>query len=191
MAAELETLLFPTAADFDAWLAVHGATTPGLWLKMAKKGLVPPSINYPEAVDTALCHGWIDGQSKRVDESHFIQRFTPRRKASLWSKVNRVKVAVLIAGGKMRPAGQAEIDRAKADGRWDAAYDPPSTSTIPDDLAAAFVREPEALAFYQTLNATNRYAILHRIQTAKKAENRAARIEKFVAMLLAKEKIHL
>lgn len=190
MAVDLETILFPTAGDFDRWLTDHGAGSPGLLLKMAKKGVDPPSITYPEAVEVALCHGWIDGQSKRIDDSYFVQRFTPRKKASLWSKVNREKVAALTAAGRMRPAGQAEVDRAKADGRWDAAYDPPSTATVPDDLAAALEREPDAKAFFESLNAQNRYAILHRLMITKRPELRAAKVEKFVAMLLAKEKLH-
>ncbi len=190
MAVELETIFFPSADDFYRWLAQHGATSPGLILKMAKKGVDPPSITYPQAVDVALCHGWIDGQSKRIDDSFYVQRFTPRKKASLWSKVNREKVAALTAAGRMLPAGQAEIDRAKADGRWDAAYDPPSTATVPDDLQAALDREPDAKAFFATLSSQNRYAILHRLMITKNPALRGPKIEKFVAMLIAKEKLH-
>ena len=150
---------------------------------MAKKATGIPTVTYAEALDVALCYGWIDGQRKRVDEQWFIQRFTPRRARSNWSKVNRDKVERLIADGKMQPAGLREIERAKEDGRWDAAYDSPSAATVPDDLQQALDANPAAAAFFATLNSQNRFAILYRVQDAKRPETRARRIETFVAML--------
>ncbi len=189
-ADDLPVLAFASAAELEAWLDEHHETAPGLWLKLAKKGSGIPTVTYAEAVDLALCVGWIDGQSKGIDETWFRQRLTPRRPRSVWSKVNREKVARLEADGRMRPAGRREVERAKADGRWDAAYDPPSTATVPDDLRAALDASPTAAAAWDALNAANRYAMLNRVQTAKRAETRARRIAQFVGMLERGEKLH-
>jgi uncharacterized protein YdeI (YjbR/CyaY-like superfamily) len=183
-------LAFESAAAFEAWLAEHHASSDGIWIKFAKKASGIPTVVYPEAVEASLRYGWIDGQVKRLDDDFYVQRFTPRRARSRWSKINRAKVEALIARGAMEPAGLAEVDRAKADGRWDAAYDAPSTATVPDDLRAALDGDPAAARCFETLDANNRYAILHRVQDAKKPETRARRIEKFVAMLARGETIH-
>jgi len=181
---------FATAAAWEAWLAEHHADSDGIWVKFAKKGSGIPTVVYQEAVHEALRYGWIDGHTKRVDDDWYIQRFTPRRARSRWSKINCAKAEALIASGQMQPAGLAEVERAKADGRWEAAYDAPSTATVPDDLRAALDADPEASAFFETLDSNNRYAILHRLQEAKKPETRVRRIEKFVAMLSRGETIH-
>jgi uncharacterized protein YdeI (YjbR/CyaY-like superfamily) len=159
-------------------------------LELAKAGAPESTIGYDEAVEIALCYGWIDGQKKAQDAMYWLQRFTPRRPRSMWSKVNRARAEALIAAGRMQASGQAEIDRAKADGRWDAAYDSARTAAVPADLQAALHAQPEAGAFFSTLNAANRYAVLWRVQTAKKPETRARRIETLVAMLARGEKIH-
>jgi uncharacterized protein YdeI (YjbR/CyaY-like superfamily) len=176
-------LPFESAAAWEEWLAREHGSQNGVWVKMAKKATGIPTVTHPEALEVALCYGWIDGQRKTVDEQWFIQRFTPRRARSNWSKVNRDKVERLIAEGRMRPGGQAEIERAKADGRWDAAYDPPSAATVPDDLQRALDAAPAAASFFATLNSRNRFAVLYRIQDAKRPETRARRIETLVAML--------
>ena len=184
-----ESTFFAGADEFEAWMVEHHATADELLVRMAKKHTGIPSLDWTRAVEVALCFGWIDGKAQRIDDDWFVQRFTPRRPRSIWSKKNREKVAQLIADGRMRPAGLAEVDRAKADGRWDAAYDAPSTATVPDDLAAAL--EAAGLrAAYDGLSNQNRYAILHRVQTARKPQTRAARIEKFIAMLAAGETPH-
>jgi uncharacterized protein YdeI (YjbR/CyaY-like superfamily) len=188
--AELPVVAFESADAWRDWLGKHHESSPGVWVKFAKKGSGVPSVTFREALDEALCHGWIDSQRRSLDASFYVQKFTPRARRSRWSKRNRDKVAELIAGGRMQAAGLREIERAKADGRWDAAYDPPSTSTVPDDLQRELDREPEAAAFFATLDSRNRYAILLRIQTAKKPETRARRIETFVAMLRAGEKLY-
>ncbi|MEU7051973.1 MULTISPECIES: YdeI/OmpD-associated family protein [Streptomyces] len=190
MTQDLEILSFDSAEAFEAWLAEHHASCPGIWLKLRKKGPGIVALDYAQALDVALCHGWIDGRKAKLDDEWWLQRFTPRKPNSKWSKVNRDKVAALIEQGRMRPAGQAEIDRAKADGRWEAAYDGAKTATVPDDLTAALAAEPSAAAFFETLDRRNRYAILYRIQDAKKAGTRARRIEKFVAMLAKGEKLY-
>jgi uncharacterized protein YdeI (YjbR/CyaY-like superfamily) len=175
---------FANQADWRAWLAAHHDAGPeGVWLKIAKKGSGVASVDYPQALEVALCYGWIDGQKKGLDETHWLQRFTPRRSRSIWSKVNRAKAEALVEAGEMQPAGLAEMERAKADGRWDAAYDGQRTSAVPDDLAAALAGNAVAGEFFATLDSTNRYAILHRLQTAKKPETRARRLEQFVEML--------
>jgi uncharacterized protein YdeI (YjbR/CyaY-like superfamily) len=188
--AELPTLSFETQAAFEEWLAENHATVPGAWLRFAKKGTGITSINYPQAVEAALCWGWIDGQAKGIDDRWYLQRFTPRRAQSVWSKINCGKVTDLIAAGRMQPPGLAEVERAKRDGRWDRAYDSPSAATVPDDLAAALARDKKASAFFDGLDSRNRYAILHRIQTAKKPETRQKRITEFVAMLGRREKLY-
>lgn len=175
---------FANQADWRAWLAAHHDAWPeGVWLKIAKKGSGVASVDYPQAVEVALCYGWIDGQKKGLDETDWLQRFTPRRSRSIWSKVNRAKAEALVEAGEMQPAGLAEMERAQADGRWDAAYDGQRTSAVPDDLAAALAGNAVAGEFFATLDSTNRYAILHRLQTAKKPETRARRLAQFVEML--------
>ncbi|KUL75506.1 MULTISPECIES: YdeI family protein [unclassified Streptomyces] len=186
----LEIVAFESAEAFEAWLGENHAVSPGIWLKLRKKSPGVVALDYAQALDVALCYGWIDGQKAGLDDQWWLQRFTPRTARSKWSKVNRDKVAALIEQGRMQPAGQAEIDRAKADGRWDAAYDSSRTATVPDDLAAALAAEPAAAEFFEALDRQNRYAILYRVQDAKKPETRARRIEKFVAMLAKGEKLH-
>jgi uncharacterized protein YdeI (YjbR/CyaY-like superfamily) len=182
-----DALFFSGSDEFAAWLEQHHATSDGVWIRMAKKHTGVASLDWASAVEVVLCFGWIDGQSRRVDEDWFVQRFTPRRPRSTWSKVNRQKAEKLIAEGRMRPAGLAEVDRAKADGRWDAAYDSARTATVPEDLAEAL--DAAGLTdVFAGLSGQNRYAILHRVQTAKRLETRARRIEKFVAMLAAGDK---
>lgn len=188
---ELAPTLFKSAKAFEAWLKKNHAASEGLWLKIAKRGANEPSVTYPEAVEIALCWGWIDGQKKSLDDQHYLQRFTPRRARSVWSKINVEKVQALIEAGRMQAPGQAQIEAAKADGRWARAYDGARTSTVPEDLQAALEAEPLAKAFFAGLNASNRYAILWRIQTAAKAETRARRIEQLVAMLARGETIHI
>ncbi|MFI8254269.1 YdeI family protein [Streptomyces filamentosus] len=190
MAQELEIVAFGSAGEFEAWLGEHHAASPGIWLKLRKKGPGVVALDYAQALDVALCHGWIDGQKAKFDEEWWLQRFTPRRPRSRWSKVNREKAEALAAQGRMRPAGQEEVDRAKADGRWEAAYDGSRTAVVPDDLAAALAAEPAAAAFFETLDRANRFAVLHRVQDARRPETRARRIEKFVAMLANGEKLH-
>jgi uncharacterized protein YdeI (YjbR/CyaY-like superfamily) len=183
--------LFKTAKAFEAWLEKHHAASDGLWLQIAKKGADAPSVTYPEAVEIALCWGWIDGQKKGLDDQHFLQRFTPRRARSIWSKINVAKVATLVEAGRMQPPGQVQIDAAKADGRWDQAYDGARTATMPDDLQAALDANAAAKAFFATLDAGNRYAVLWRVQTAVKPETRARRIAQLVDMLARGEAVHL
>jgi len=183
--------LFKSAKAFEAWLKKHHASSDGLWLEIAKRGADQPSVTYAEAVEIALCWGWIDGQKKGLDDQHFLQRFTPRRARSIWSKTNVDRVAALIEAGRMQAPGHAQIEAAKADGRWARAYDGARTSAVPDDLLAALAAEPRAEAFFATINATNRYAVLWRIQTAVKAETRARRIAQLVAMLARGETIHI
>ncbi|MEU7394675.1 YdeI/OmpD-associated family protein [Streptomyces albogriseolus] len=182
---------FGTQEDFEAWLEEHQGDAEGLWLKIPRKGSGLPGVDYATALESALCFGWIDGHKRSLDETHWIQRFTPRRARSRWSAVNRRKALELIERGRMRPAGLREVERAKADGRWEAAYASPRTATVPDDLRAALDAAPVgAREFFDALDSRNRYAILHRIEEAKRAQTRAARIEKFVAMLAAGEKLH-
>jgi uncharacterized protein YdeI (YjbR/CyaY-like superfamily) len=159
-------------------------------LEIGKPGAPEATICYAEAVEIALCYGWIDGQKKAKDAMYWLQRFTPRRPRSMWSKVNRARAEALIAAGRIKASGQAEIDCAKADGRWDAAYDSARTAAVPADLQAALDAHPKARAFFSTLNAANRYAVLWRVQTAKKPKTRASRIETLVAMLARGDKIH-
>jgi uncharacterized protein YdeI (YjbR/CyaY-like superfamily) len=185
-----ETVTFASAEAFEAWLGENHAASPGIWLKLRKKDPEVVALDYAQALEVALCYGWIDGQKAKLDDQWWLQRFTPRRPGSRWSKVNRDKATALIEQGRMRPPGQAEIDRARADGRWEAAYDGARTATVPDDLAAALAAVPAAAAFFETLDRQNRYAVLYRVQDAKRAETRARRIEKFVAMLARGEKLH-
>jgi uncharacterized protein YdeI (YjbR/CyaY-like superfamily) len=187
---EIPVKLFKSQKDWATWLDKHHAKSSGVWLQIAKKTGNLKSVSYAEAVDVALCYGWIDGQGKRLDESAWLQKFTPRGPRSIWSKINRAKATELIKSGRMKPAGMAAIERAKRDGRWDAAYDSHRTAVVPDDLQAALDHQPKAQAFFATLDSTNRYAILFRLQTAKKPETRTRRIEHFVRMLENHEKIY-
>jgi uncharacterized protein YdeI (YjbR/CyaY-like superfamily) len=180
---DLQTISFAIAGDFSVWLDEHHESSPGLWLQLAKKGSGIASVTYAEAVDVALCFGWIDGQKRAQDETYWLQRFTPRRARSPWSKVNRDKAEALIASGAMRPAGLRQVQLARADGRWDAAYAGMKTATVPDDLAAAIAAVPAAEAFFDTIDRQNRYAMIYRVQDAKRPETRRHRIEKFVTML--------
>jgi uncharacterized protein YdeI (YjbR/CyaY-like superfamily) len=184
------TLGFVTQHDWEEWLAMHHAETPGLWLKSAKKGSGIASITYAEALEGALCYGWIDGQKAALDDMWWLQKFTPRRAKSGWSKVNREKAEALIAAERMHPAGLRQVELARADGRWDAAYDSQSRSEVPDDLQAALEASPEAQTFFATLESANRYAILYRLQTAKTPQTRAKRLQTILGMLERHEKFH-
>ena len=183
-------LAFPDPAAWEKWLAAEHTGASGLWLKLAKKGCPHPTVSYAEALDIALCFGWIDGQKRPLDDDYWLQRFTPRKPKGKWSKINRGKAEALIADGRMRPTGLREVEAAKADGRWDAAYEGQSTATVPDDLRQALDADADAAAFFATLDRGNRYAILYRVQEAKKPETRAARIAKFVAMLHDHQTVH-
>ena len=181
---------FATQSEWEAWLEGHGGTSPGVWLRLARKSAEQPTVTYAQALETALCHGWIDGQKQSEDQHYWLQRFTPRTARSIWSKINKEKAEALIAAERMRPAGLAAVERAKLNGRWDAAYASASTSTVPDDLQHALDANPNAKAFFATLNSQNRYAILFRIQNVKKAETRARKIAQFIEMLSNGGKIH-
>jgi uncharacterized protein YdeI (YjbR/CyaY-like superfamily) len=181
---------FASRAEWDAWLAAEHEKSSGVWLKLAKKGSGIESVSQAEAVEAALCYGWIDGQAQSIDENYWLQRFTPRTARSKWSKRNRARAIQLIERGEMKPAGLREVERAKSDGRWHAAYDAPSTATVPDDLRVELQRNPEAREFFASLDSRNRYAILHRIQDAKRPETRARRIAKFVEMLNERQKLY-
>jgi uncharacterized protein YdeI (YjbR/CyaY-like superfamily) len=172
------------------WLAKNHDKSSGVWVRLAKKGSGLKTVSRDEALDAALCYGWIDGQSRSEGETTWLQKFTPRTKRSIWSKINREKVQALIANGEMRPAGLAEIDRAKQDGRWDAAYDSPRTIEVPHDLKDSLKKNRKASEFFETLDSRNRYAILFRIHNAKKEETRSRRIRQFVEMLERGEKLH-
>ena len=179
-----------SAASWARWLKRHHASAAGVWLRIAKKESGIASIDYPAALEEALCWGWIDGQRKSEDAQYFLQRFTPRTRRSIWSQINRAKVLKHIDEGRMQPAGHAEIERAKADGRWDAAYEGVSAATVPPDLQAALDANKKAAKFFATLDSRNRFAVLFRTQGAKKPETRAKRIAQFVEMLAKGEKIH-
>jgi uncharacterized protein YdeI (YjbR/CyaY-like superfamily) len=183
-------IAFESRNAWDAWLAEQHATSQGLWLKIAKKESGIPTVSRAEALELALCYGWIDGQGDKLDGNYWLQLFTPRRPRSKWSKINRDKVTELIERGEMRPSGLREIERARADGRWDAAYESQSTATVPDDLRLALEANDQAREFFATLNSQNRYAILYRIQDTKRPETRAQRIEKYVTMLSEGKKIY-
>ncbi len=187
----LPILGFFDAGAFGRWLATHHAESAGLWLKIPKKESGTGGPSYAEALDEALRFGWIDGQKAALDASFYLQRFTPRRARSKWSKINRSKAEALIAAGRMEPAGQAQVDAARADGRWEAAYDSHRTAEIPADLAAALDAAPgNARAFFDGLSSANRYAILYRVQTAKRPETRARRIATCVEMCVRGETFH-
>jgi uncharacterized protein YdeI (YjbR/CyaY-like superfamily) len=190
MADELPILLFAGPAGLEAWLEDNHAESDGVWLKIAKKGAPEPSVTYSEALEQALCFGWIDSQKRGHDETHFLQRFTPRRPRGRWSKINREKAEALLAAGAVRPAGMAEIEAARADGRWEAAYEGQRTAKVPDDLQAELDANPAAREFFETLDSANRYAVIYRLNDAKKPETRERRLRKFVAMLERGEKLH-
>jgi uncharacterized protein YdeI (YjbR/CyaY-like superfamily) len=187
---ELPIKGFATQQDWEAWLAEHYADPTGIWLKIAKKSVGVLSISYSEALEGALCYGWIDGQKAAFDEHYWLQKFTPRRAKSIWSQINCDKATTLIETGRIQPAGLRQVELAKADGRWQAAYAGQSKASVPDDLQEALDKNPQARDFFLTLNSVNRYALLFRVQTARKAETRAARIQKFVDMLAKGEKLY-
>ena len=191
MSEELQELIIADAAAWREWLDEHHETPSGVWLVIAKKGtLEPTSLTRDQALDEALCYGWIDGQARRRDEATYLQRFTPRRARSPWSKRNVGIVSRLEAEGRMHPAGLAEVERAKGDGRWDAAYAGPASIEMPAELAAALTAEPRAQAMFDILTSQNRYSVLHRIGSAKRPETKARRIEQFVAMLARGETVY-
>ncbi len=191
MADTLSELTVANAAAWRKWLGRHHDGSPGVWLVLAKKGTTrPTSLTYDQALDDALCHGWIDGQTRRRDEATYNQRFTPRRARSAWSARNVGIVGRLETEGRMHPAGLAEVERAKADGRWEAAYAGQAGIEVPADLAAALAAQPRAAAMFEILTAQNRYAVLYRTESAKRADTRARRIDQFVAMLSRGETIH-
>jgi uncharacterized protein YdeI (YjbR/CyaY-like superfamily) len=183
-------LVFGQKSAWADWLDQNQATSSGVWLRLAKKASGLQSVSYEEALDVALCYGWIDGQGKSDGAEYWLNKFTPRGKRSIWSKRNREKVLALIERGEMQPAGLAEVERARSDGRWDAAYDSPSRIEVPDDLQTALDANAPAKTFFATLDSRNRYAILFRVHTARKAETRAKRIHQFVAMLARNERLH-
>lgn len=182
--------LFPTQKDWAAWLEKNHCRSQGLWLRLAKKDSGLRSITYGEALEIALCYGWIDGQKRGESDEAWLQRFLPRTKKSIWSKINREKATALIANGQMKGAGIEAVEAAKKDGRWDAAYDSPRGAKIPDDFQAALDANARAQKFFAELDGANRYAVLFRIQTVKKAETRARKIREFVEMLARHERIH-
>jgi len=183
-------LFFASPEEWDAWLAEHHEVASGVRVKVAKKGSGIASVAYPEVLDIAICYGWIDGVRNAFDEQFFLQRFTPRGSRSRWSKINRDKATGLIGSGRMKPAGMREVESAQADGRWDAAYDSHRTATVPDDLQRALDADPAAADAFAALDSQNRYAVLYRVQEAKRADTRARRIATFVEMLARGEKLH-
>ena len=188
--AELPVVAFPSPQTWETWLEANHDTSPGVWLKIAKKDSGERTVSYSDALEVALCFGWIDGQKAALDDTHWLQRFTPRRARSKWSRINRDKASALIESGQMRPAGLREVELARADGRWDAAYEGQRSSTVPPDLAAALAANDEARAFFGKLSSANRYAILYRVNEAKRPETRARRIATFVTMLAEHQTIH-
>lgn len=188
--AELPILLFENQPAFENWLKLNAAESQGVWLRFAKKGSGIASVSYAEALESALCYGWIDSQAKSYDDKTWIQRFTPRGKRSIWSKINTEKAEQLIASGRMTPAGLKAIEIAKQNGNWDNAYAPQSVASPPEDFAAALEQNANAKAFFETLNSQNRFAILFRIKNAKKPETRANRIQQFITMLEKGEKLY-
>jgi uncharacterized protein YdeI (YjbR/CyaY-like superfamily) len=191
MAAELPVCLFADAGELEAWLEANHGTSDGVWLKIAKKGVEERSVTYAEALELALCFGWIDSQKRGFDERHFLQRFTPRRPRGRWSRINREKAEALMEAGRLRSAGLAEVEAAKADGRWEAAYEGQRTAQVPPDLQRELDASPTAAACFAALDGANRYAIVYRLGEAKKPETRERRLRKYVAMLERGEKIHL
>jgi uncharacterized protein YdeI (YjbR/CyaY-like superfamily) len=187
---DLPIVSFGSEEEWEAWLDSNHSTSRGVWIVIAKKGSGIESVAYPEVLETALCYGWVDAQRRARDERVFLQKFTPRGTRSRWSRINRDKAVELIRLGRMKPAGLAEVERAKADGRWDAAYEGQRAATVPADLQRELDRNPAAAEFFATLNSQNRYSILYRLQDAKRPETRARRLAKFVAMLNAGERIY-
>jgi uncharacterized protein YdeI (YjbR/CyaY-like superfamily) len=190
VADELPVLHFPTREALEAWLVEHGERARGAWLKLAKKGAAVTSCSYADAVELGLAHGWIDGQKRPLDDSFWLQRYTPRTARSRWSRINRDRAIELIDAGAMAPAGLAAVEAAQADGRWERAYEGAATITVPDDLREALDADPAAAAFFAGLDGQNRYAILYRVGDAKRAETRARRIATFVAMCARGERVH-
>jgi len=186
----LPILIFKTANEWQKWMAKNYASSKGVWLRFYKKASGIPSLTYPEAVEVSLCYGWIDGQANKYDENSYLQRFTPRRPKSIWAKKNIERVTRLIASGKMKPSGLKEIEAAKADGRWEMAYDSPATMEIPNDFLKELSKNPKAKTFFGTLNKTNIYSITWRLQTAKKPETRQKRMKAIIEMLSKKQKFH-
>lgn len=187
---DLPVMVFKHQTDWEAWLGKHFDSSPGIWMRLAKKSATLQSVTYQEALEWALCYGWIDGQKKAFDKESWLQRFTPRGPKSIWSRINHDKALRLIKSRRMKPAGLAAIRRAKENGRWDAAYDSHSTAVPPPDFQEALNKNARAKNFFATLNSQNRYAILFRIQTVKKIETRQKRIAAFVRMLGMHEKLH-
>ena len=185
-----ETLSFRSSSEFRKWLSANHRRSDGIWLRVFKKDSGEPSVTYAEALDEALCFGWIDGKKQRHDDSSWLQRFTPRRPKSGWSKINTQHAERLMQAGRMKPAGKAQMDAAKKDGRWTAAYDSPSNATIPEDFLAALRKNKKAEAFFQSLNKANRYAIAYRLQTARKPETKRRRMAMILAMLARGEAFH-
>jgi uncharacterized protein YdeI (YjbR/CyaY-like superfamily) len=187
---DLPIIAFPDDAEWERWLDENHASASGVWIKTAKKKTGIPTVVHAEALETAICFGWIDGQRHPYDETYYLQRFTPRKPRSRWSQVNVKKAQALIAAKRMRPAGHAQIEAAKADGRWDAAYEPQSRASVPEDFQRALDRNPTAKEFFETLTGVNRYAFLYRIQSVKRPETRQRKIEQFVAMLAEHRTLH-
>jgi len=183
-------LTFASQEEWEIWLERNGSSSSGAWVRLAKKSADQPTVSYAQALESALCYGWIDGQKQADNEHYWLQRFTPRTAKSIWSKINKEKAEALVASGRIRPAGMREINRAKQDGRWDAAYASASNATVPDDLQRALDANPTANTFFATLNSKNRYAILFRIQNAKKPETRARKIAQFIEMLSKGETLY-
>jgi uncharacterized protein YdeI (YjbR/CyaY-like superfamily) len=183
-------LTFSTQEEWEAWLAMNGGASSGVWLRVAKKSAEHVTVTYAEALESALCFGWIDGQKQAQDEQYWLQRFSPRTAKSIWSRINKQKALALIDAGRMRPAGMRQVSLAKEDGRWEKAYSSASSSVVPEDLQQALDANRKANAFFATLNSQNRYAILFRIQNVKKAETRARKIAQFVDMLSKGEKLY-
>ena len=186
----LSIMAFETQQDWERWLTEHHTDTEGIWLKIAKKETGIPSVNYAEALDSALCYGWIDGQKASFDDQYWLQKFTPRRPKSIWSKVNCDKATALIAEGRMQPEGIRQVELAKADGRWESAYESQSKINVPADFQSELDKNQKAKDFFSTLNSINRYAILFRIHSAKRPATRSARINKFIEMLSNNQKIY-
>jgi uncharacterized protein YdeI (YjbR/CyaY-like superfamily) len=186
----LPMMAFPTAAAWHEWLTEHGGTSAGVWLKTAKKGAPEPTVTYSEALDVALCFGWIDGQKGPLDDQYWLQRFCPRKPGSNWSRINTQKAAALIEAGRMQAPGLREIELAKADGRWDRAYSSQGSAVVPDDLRQALDANPAASAFFDSISSVNRYAILYRIQVVKRPETRVRKIAQYVQMLAEHKTLH-
>ncbi len=187
---DLPIMAFESAGAWEAWLAGNHSRSSGIWLKLAKRDSAAPSVSYAEALEVALCYGWIDGQKERLDASWWLQKFTPRGPKSIWSRINREKADALAARGRMKPAGLAAIASARRDGRWDKAYDSQKAAAVPPDLKAELDKDPRARTFFSTLSSVNRYAILFRLHNAKKPETRARRLRRFMDMLRRGETIH-